>query len=204
MWKHRLATLAIVATSGCAVQGPPPPTYGDAFAGIYNQTSKSVPADVPVTVQQPVAIIFSDNFEKWFQFANLSKEYWRSVVPAALQNHVAEADGDPNYLSGRVLEVLKRHFPKSEYTKDFGQAVSSGKRSAVLVDVLPQPMKPWEDHTTRFDITLYFFDAQMNPVSRISGHGETHIPLGRANAGIQESVDAALAQLDGKINTLVH
>jgi hypothetical protein len=117
---------------------------------------------------------------------------------------VAEADGDPNYISGRVLEVLKKRFPDSAYTKDFGQAVASGKRSAVIVDILPQPMKPWEDHTTRFDVTLYFFDAQMNPVSRISGHGETHIPLGRANAGIQESVDAALAQLDGKIDKLVH
>jgi hypothetical protein len=202
--KKLLAALALVAFGGCAIQGPPPPQYGDAFANLYNRSSTSVPDDAPVTMQQPTAIIFSDNVEKWYAFLKVTKEFWRAKIPASLQNHVAEADGDPDYLSGRVLEVLKRRFPDSEYVKDFGQAAGSGKRSAVLVDVLPQPMKPWEDHTTRFDITLYFFDAKMNPVSRISGHGETHIQLGRADAGIQQTIDAALAQLDGKMEKLVH
>jgi hypothetical protein len=156
-----------------------------------------------VAVQQPVAIIFSDNFEKWFGYVKASTEYWDSVIPSALRNNVAAADVDPNFVGGRVLEMLKRHFPRSEYVKDFQQAVASAKKSAIVADVLPQPMQPWKDHTTRFDITLYFFDASMNPVSRISGHGEAHIPVGRADPGVQESVDKALAQLETKMNQVV-
>ena len=199
-----VAILTMLSLGGCASSGPPAPEYGDAFSGLYNQSSTSVPSDVPVTVQQPVAIIFSDNFEKWFKYVKDSTEYWASVVPAALTNTVVRADTDPNFLSGRVLELVKRHFPNSEYVKDFGQAVAKGKRSAIVADVLPQPLQPYKDRTTRFDIALYFFDANMNPVSRLAGHGETNIPIGRADAGVQESVDAALAQLDKKIDQLVH
>jgi hypothetical protein len=43
----------------------------------------------------------------------------------------------------------------------------------------------------------------MRALSCASG-SDAHIPLERANAGIQETVDAALAQLDGKLDQLVH
>lgn len=204
MLRVLILIVALAALAGCASSGPPPPIYGDAFAGLYNQSSAAVPADAPVAVQQPVAIIFSDNFEKWFAYVKATGEYWNSVIPSSLKNNVAYADADPNFLGGRVLEMLKRHFPNSEYVKDFRQAVASGKKSAILADVLAHPMEPWKDRTTRFDITLYFFDAGMNPVSRIAGHGETNIPYGKATSGVQESVDKALAQLEKKIDQVAH
>jgi hypothetical protein len=204
MLKALFAVAALATLAGCASSAPPQPIYGDAFSGLYNRPSASVPSDAAATVQQPVAIIFSDNFEKWFGYVKASTEYWDSVIPSALRNNVVAADVDPNFVGGRVLEMLKRHFPRSEYVKDFQQAVVSGKKSAILVDVLPHAMEPYKDRTTRFDITLYFFDANMNPVSRVSGHGEAHIPIGRPDAGVQESVDKALAQLEPKIDRVVH
>jgi hypothetical protein len=203
MLRTLFAIVALATVAGCASSGPPQPLYGDAFAGLYNQTSASVPSDTAVTVQQPVAIIFSDNFEKWFAYVKATGEYWDSVIPSSLKNNVAAADADPNFLGGRVLEMLKRRFPQSEYVKDFQQAVASRKKSAIVADVLAHPMEPWKDRTTRFDITLYFFDANMNPVSRITGHGETNIPYGRATSGFQESIDKALAQLETKMNQVV-
>lgn len=199
----RLALICLaLSLAGCA--GPPPPTYGDAFKGLYNGNSASVPEDVPVTVQPPVGIIFNDNVEAYYQFIKTSKEYWAGVVPASLTNSVAIADSDPTFLNGRVLETLKRHFPNSEVVKDFPQAVRSGKKAVCVVDVVPRLMEPYGDRTTKFDITFYFFDAKMNPVSRMSGHGEEYRPFGAADAGVQFSVDAALQQLDAKLTTLAH
>jgi hypothetical protein len=182
---------------------PPAPTYGDAFKGLYNQSAAAVPVDAPVTVQEPLAIIFSDNFELWFQHVKATTAYWASIVPSSLTNNVVIADTDPNFLGGRVLEMLKRRFPGSEYLKDFRQAVASGKKGAIVVDVLPIPMQPYGDRTTKFDITCYFFDAGMNPVSRISGHGERRVPFGAADGGVQVAVDGALKELDAKMSKLV-
>ena len=202
-WRTLIAAAASLVLASCAGSGPPQPTYGDAFTGLYNQSSTAVPADAPVTVRQPVAIIFSNNVEKWFRFVKDNNAYWASVVPSSLTNTAAVADADPNFVGGRVLEMLKRRFPNSEYVNDFGKAVASGKRSAVLVDVNARAAEPG-DRTTRIDVALFFFDAQMNPVSRLNGHGEYHAAFGSMTGGIQPSVDAALAELDGKMNRLVH
>jgi len=87
---------------------------------------------------------------------------------------------------------------------DFNQAVATGKKSVCLIDLRPKPMQPWVDHTTRMDVDAYFFDASMNPVSKLSGHGEHYVQLGSMDAGIQVSIDAAIRELDGKMTTLVH
>ena len=58
--------------------------------------------------------------------------------------------------------------------------------------------------TTSVDATFYIFDAQMNPVSKMSGHGEGTIPFPATTAQIQPSTDAAVRQLDAKITALVH
>jgi hypothetical protein len=201
---NKIVAAASLVLAGCAGTGPPPPTYGDAFKGIYNQSAAAVTADAPVTVQQPLAILFSENVEAWFQHVKNTVAYWASVVPSSLTNTVVLADSDPNFVGGRVLAMLKRHYPGSEYVKDFRQTVASGKKGAILVDVLPKSMEPYGDRTTKFDITLYFFDANMNPVSRISGHGERYVPFGAADGGVQVAVDGALEQLDTKLNKLVH
>ncbi len=194
--------VASLALASCS--GPPAPTYGDAFKGLYNQSSASVPQDKPVAAYAPVGIIFSDNVEAYFQHVKNSNDYWGKVVPSALTNNVVIADSDPNYFSGRALAMLKRHFPSAEVVKDFEQAVAAGKKSVCLIDLQPQVMQPYGDRTTKFDLIAYFFDAKMNPVSRLSGHGEHYVAVGSGDAGIQTSLDQAIRQLDGKIGALVH
>ena len=117
---------------------------------------------------------------------------------------VAIADTDPHYFAGTVLAMVKRHFPEAQQMHDFREAVASGRKGVVLVDIQPKPMQPWVDHATRIDVDAYFFDAAMNPVSRFSGHGEHHVALGEASPGVQASIDAAVAQLDQKMTALVH
>jgi hypothetical protein len=193
----------ILAATLAACAGPPPPTYNsDAFKGIYNQNAASVAADVPVTVQHPVGVILSDNFEIWFKALKEANEYWGARVPASLTNTAVIADNDPTFLAGRVLGDLKQRFPEAQQIKDFPTAVASGKRAVVLVDITPQ-IGARTPVTNKFDITYYFFDAKMNPVSKLSGHGEHYAPFGAMTGGIQDCVDQALAQLDQKMAAVV-
>ena len=84
---RKLMALAglVVALEACA--GPPPPTYSaDAFKGIFNQNSASVPANAPATMTPPVGIIFSENVETYLGYIKNAGEYWDSVVPTSLKN----------------------------------------------------------------------------------------------------------------------
>jgi hypothetical protein len=189
----------ILAASLAACAGPPPPTYNtDAFKGIYNQNAASVPADVPVTVQHPVGVILSDNFEIWFKALKEANEYWGARVPASLTNTAVIADFDPTFLAGRVLQNLKAHFPEAQEIKDFQTAVASGKKAVVLVDIAPE-IGQRTPTTNKLDITYYFFDARMNPVSKLIGHGEHYVPFASMTGYFQDIVDQALAQLDQKM-----
>ncbi len=187
--------------AGCT--GPAPPTFSDAFKGLYDQSAASVPADVPVSVQQPVGIIFSDNVEAYFGYIKTTNEYWASVVPESLTNTVAIADADPRYFGARMLQMLKSHFPRSNVVKDFNEAVATGKKSVVLIDLRMKPMEPYGDRSIKYDIDAYFFDAQMNPVSKLSAHAEHYVPYASMDAGVQKTVDAAIQQLDAKISARV-
>jgi hypothetical protein len=40
-------------------------------------------------------------------------------------------------------------------------------------------LKPYSDHATRIGIDAYFFDAHMNPVSKMTGDGRRYVPIGR-------------------------
>ena len=78
-----MALVAPIVLSGCG-SGPPPPAYKDAFTNLYRGTATaSVPADAPVTITQPVGIIFSDNVEAYFGWVNAQNEYWGKIVPAS-------------------------------------------------------------------------------------------------------------------------
>jgi hypothetical protein len=200
----RSLVLLIVAIvlAGCG-SGPPQPIYGDAFKNIYNQSASSVPVDKPATVQQPIGIILSDNVEAYFGFIQKSNEYWGKIVPASLTNNVAVADSDPHYISERVLTLIKRHYPTAALVHDFKEAVGTGKKGVFLVDIKPV-LGGGSFKTTTVDISLYVFDAKMNPVSTVSGHGEGVIPYPATDGRIQVSTDAAIQQLDAKMSALVH
>jgi hypothetical protein len=202
--KFRLtaAVMALVALAGC-ISGPPPPTYNDAFQGLYNQSAAAVPADVAIRMQHPVAIILSDNVELYIDWLKRSDEAVHRVIPESLINTVSEADANPNYISAQFLDMLKRHFPEAQVVRDFNAAASSGKKAVGLLDI-QAVVGGRSGGKTTVDATLYLFDAQMNPVSKVSGHGDGTIPFPATTAMIQPSTDAAVRQMDAKITALVH
>jgi hypothetical protein len=193
------ATLALLVT---ACTGPPPPPHVDAFQGIYKQSAAAVPANVPTTVRPPVGIIFSDNFENYIGHNIKTAEYWASIIPSSLTNTAVIADCDPTYLPGRLLPMLKSHFPTAALIHDFNEATATGKKAVLLVDIRIKWMEPYGDRTTKFDIDTYFFDSRMNPASKLSGHGEHYAVIGAATPGCQSSIDAAVKELDAKISAL--
>jgi hypothetical protein len=203
MTRHLLACAALASLlAACA--GPPPPSYSaDAFQGIYNQSSAGVPIDAPAAATPPVGVIFSENVEAYLGHVKKSGEYWDSVVPSSLKNNVVYADADPTFFAGRVLGMLKARYPTASVVHDFNEAVKTGKRSVILIDLHPKMMEPYGDRTTKIDIDAYIFNSAMNPVSRLSGHGEWKVPFASADAGIQKSIDQAIAQLEAKLAALV-
>jgi hypothetical protein len=202
MISRGMALAALALTLG-ACAGPPPPKMVDAFKDVYNGSSAAVPADVPVAVQPPVGLIFSENVEAHIGAVKDSKEYWGKVVPASLTNTVVIADTDPLYVSGKILELLKRRFPTAAPIHDFNEAVQTRKRAVILVDLRMKYMEPYGDRTQKMDIDLYFFDSAMNPVSKMNGHAEYAVPYASMDVGMQKMVNQAIGQLDGKISALV-
>ena len=184
--------------AGCATV--PPPTYKEPFSGILNMKAASVPADQPVNVAMPMGIIFTDNVEAYLKYSKEGQELIRSFGP--LTNTVADADIEPTFVAGRVLSLLKSYYPDLELLPDFNQAVAKGKQGVCVVDI-QMVAGAMSGDTTKIDISTYFFDANMAPVSRISSQGSGVIPYPAFDPQIQASTDAAIAQLKSKYNTLL-
>jgi len=191
----------LLALAACA--GPPPSPQVDAFSGILNMSSAGVPADVPMSLRQPVGFITSENIERYIGHMKDTTEYWGSVVPASLTNTAAIADTDPTYFSGEMLAMLKRHFPTLQHVHDFREAVATGKKGVILVDMRMKWMEPYGDRTNRIHIDAYFFDQNMNPVSKLSGEAEYKVPFAAMEGHVQKITDAAIYQIEAKISSLV-
>jgi hypothetical protein len=202
MTRKMLVAAGLALTLG-ACTGPPPPQQSDAFQGVFNQSAAAVPANAAITISQPAGFITSENVERYIGFIKDSNEYWGRLVPASLTNTVMLADTDPTYFSGRLLAMLKSHFPSLQRVHDFREAVSTGKKSVILIDMRLKPMEPYGDRTIKVDIDAYFFDSGMNPVSKLSGHGEYKMPLVTMDPGMQRSIDMAVKELDAKIKAHV-
>jgi hypothetical protein len=200
---RKMLVLAGLVLTLEACTGPPPPQQTDAFQGIYNQSATGVPANAAVTVAQPTGFITSENVERYIGFIKNTNEYWGKLVPASLTNTVSLADTDPTYFSGRLLVMLKSHFPTLQRVHDFREAVSTGKKGVILIDMRLKPMEPYGDRTIKVDIDAYFFDSAMNPVSKLSGHGEYKMPMVTMDPGMQRSIDMAIRELDAKIRAHV-
>ncbi len=191
----------LLALAACA--GPPPPPQIDAFDGILNMSSTTVPADVPMSLSQPVGFITSENIERYIGHMKDTTEYWGSVVPTSLTNTAAIADTDPTYFSGQMLAMLKRHFPTLQHVHDFREAVATGKKGVILVDMRMKWMEPYGDRTNRIYIDAYFFDQGMKPVSKLSGEAEYKVPFAAMEGHVQKITDEAIQQIDAKIGSLV-
>jgi hypothetical protein len=87
---------------------------------------------------------------------------------------------------------------------DFPEAVQSGKRGVILVDLRMKWMEPYGDRTNRMHVDFYFFDTNMNAVSKISGEAEYRPPIGALEGHVQKITDEALQQIDAKMTALVH
>jgi hypothetical protein len=196
---RKYLALAGLLVSLDACTGPPPPTYTDAFSGIYKQSAASVPADVAVTVQSPVGIILSDNMDAYIGWVKAQEEYWH----VAAINPVAEADGNPTFVANQVLAMLKSRVPDATKVHDLREAVGAGKKAVVLIDLRATFSALYGAKTTNMDIVAYFFDASMKPVSRIAGHGEHKMGF-VYEPTLQIATDRAVKDLDAKISTLVH
>jgi len=202
MTKKLLALMGLVIVlDGCT--GPPPPPQVDAFQGIFNASSAAVPANVTATLTQPLGYMTSENVEKHIGFIKNANEYWGQRVPATLTNTVVMSDTDPLYFSQRMLAMLKANFPNIERVHDFRDAVAKGKKGVILIDLRLKHMQPYGDRRTVVDVDAYFFDSRMNPVSKMSGHGEYLVPMVSMDVGMQRSINAAMGELDSKIKANV-
>jgi len=199
--RSTIALVALLTLAACA--GPPPPPQVDAFQGILNMSSAAVPADVPMTLGQPVGFITSENVERHIGYFKDANEYWGKVVPSSLTNTVVVADTDPTYFSGQMLAMLKRHYPTLQHVHDFREAVATGKKGVILIDLRMKWMEPYGDRTNRIHIDAYFFDQSMNPVSKLSGEAEYKVPFAAMEGHVQQITDEAIAQLDRKMTALV-
>lgn len=189
------AFAAALLLAGCL---SPPPVYTDPFQGLLHQSSESVPVDAPATVQRPVGLILSDNVEALLQNAKRDEATFKSFGP--LTNTVALADQDPKYIAGRLLPMLKSHYPDIELIQDFNEATA--KKTVCLVDVKMVVGRGSFQKTT-VDISIYVFDENRKPLTRIVGHGEGTVPFPATDMRIQPSVDAAIQQLSQKMSALL-
>ncbi len=198
--KRMIAALALSLTLAACAGAGPAPVYADPFQGLLNQSSSTVPIDRPITVQQPIGLIFSNNVETWFRYVSKGQESAKAW--GSLTNYVVVADVDPHFVASRVVAMLKVHYPNIELVQDFNEAIATGKKSICLVDM--QPVSGGvSGGTTTVDITAFFFDAKMQPVTKMSGHGSGVVPYPAWDIRLQPSTDAAVAQLDQKISALV-
>ena len=198
--KKLMATLIVALTlTGCAATLPPP-VYVDAFHGLLNRTSAAVPVDQPATVAQPLGLIFSENLEQYLKYIKAADVGLKSY--GAFTNTNAVVDIDPKFIAGRVLIMLRAHYPSIVLVDDFNHAVSSGKKGVLLIDIQPV-LGSLSGQTTTVTITAYVFNERMQPVSRISGQGSSVVPYPAWDVGLQPSIDGAIRQLDAKLTTHV-
>ena len=111
---------------------------------------------------------------------------------------------DPTYFSAKLIQMLRRHWPNIQNMHDLREAKAAGMQGVIVVDLRWKYFEPYGDRTYKIDIDLYFFDASMTPVSKMNGHGEYTLPMITTDGRVQKTTDAALAQVDAKITTLVH
>ncbi|HXQ51481.1 MAG TPA: hypothetical protein VN802_10340 [Stellaceae bacterium] len=190
----RLAAAVIVAVlGGCASD----PVYLDPLAGLAKVPAASVPQDVPVTVDQPVALVPSENSAK---VLDLAAEFAASANGALVKSLVSDklwADGDPQQLVDGAVGVLRRRYPKIELVDDLATARQRGFHTTFVVDIQYHHLVTAFD-TNHVTITLVVMDARETPVSRIVAEGKSGTTYGSMDAHFRDAAAMSVATLDAK------
>jgi hypothetical protein len=194
----RRLLVILLLTAGLAGCLPPPPLYKDPLAGIMPVSPAVFPIDAPVTVEQPAGLIVSDNTELYLQYYIASDK--------AINGNFGSPDDDihrdmnPKFVVDRITYLLRSRYPNIELIDDMNAADRLRKKTIFVVDV-QATFKQIAGQTTMFDFTVFAFDTQRRPVSKITGHGEAIVPLQTVaqNIGVQAAANQALQELDHKI-----
>lgn len=191
-------TATLFAVTACAPIEPP--KYVDPLARLYNAPASSVPADVPVKLQEPIGLVTSENGEQFFAYAEAGEEHLRKQV---IVNEVASKDLDPKYLVNEIVALLKKRYPHIELIDDLASARKTNKKGTVLVDI-QTTIGQFTGQTTTVQLTVIFFDASQKPVSRVVATGQGVLGYPAFDARVKEASNIALQQLDQKLTSVLH
>lgn len=196
----KLAVAAVIAAAlaGCASDPP----YVDPLKGLANVSSTSVPQDVPVAVQDPVALVPSENSAMVLKLVDEWKQTTNAKMVKALVSDEVWEDGDPQRLVDGAVNVLRRRYPKIELIDDLATAKQRGFRTTFVVDIQYHHLVTAFD-TNHVALTYVVMDAAQNPLSRFTGEGTSHGVYGSTDAHFRDAVAMAVANLDAKATQLL-
>jgi hypothetical protein len=186
-----------VALAGCSYD----PHYQDPLAKLTNVPAASVPLDVPVRVEQPVALVPSENSAAIIQAAHEAAEAlapWRGII----SDHIW-AEGDPQYMLNAAVAVLRRRYPQIVLLDDLATARQRGMRTAFVLDIQVHHLTSAFD-TNTVDILLIALDANQRPVSRFVGHGTSSTNYGSMDPHFDQAVVRAVQDFDAKAGQLLN
>ena len=129
----KFVAVVVIAASlaGCNYD----PAYVDALHGLANVPSTSVPQDVPVIVEQPVALVPSENSAMLLQSVKDYIDSTNGKLGKALMPDYEWADGDPQPMVDGAVNVLRRRYPKAELVDDLATAKKRGFRTTFVIDI---------------------------------------------------------------------
>jgi hypothetical protein len=192
------AVAVAVALAGCNYD----PAYVDPLAGLAKVPAASVPQDVPVTVQEPVALVPSENSAMVLQAVEEWKQTTDAKMVKALVSDEVWDDGNPQHLVDGVVGVLRKHYPKAELVDDLATAKKRGFRTTVVADIQYHHLVTAFD-TNHVTLTYVVMNADETPISRFSGEGTSHGVYGSTDPHFRDAVAMAVANLDAKAAQLL-
>ena len=196
MTSRRLFVAGLAAILvGC---GPQAPVYQDALADLGRTRTDDVPPDVPVTAGPTQAVTFGSNVEAFLKYHDDGLKY--GAAWGAGQKILAE--GNPQVLVDGGISILRRRYPTIKSVDDLASAQKQKAATTFVLDIRTKH-GTWPGDKTTMDLIVIAFDAQMKPISRLTGHGEIYIkPYVVPELGVANNM--ALADLDAKAQRLLN
>ena len=151
------AVFLLAATLGVTGCIPPPPQYKDPLVGIVPISASAVPPNATVTIQQPAALIVSDNTEAYLEYQKSSNQVIQAMNVAGANNGIIR-DMDPKSLIDGVISRLRKRYPQIALVDDMNAAASTQKKTVFVVDV-QAAMGQIGGEITSVDLQVLTFDA---------------------------------------------